>query len=43
VEDMFYERRRAEACVDECAHHAGTREEPGTLTQGAPWNPWRYG
>ena len=22
VEDMFYERRRAEACVDESAHHA---------------------
>ena len=35
VEDMCYERRRAEACVDESAHHAGTREEPGTLTQGA--------
>jgi hypothetical protein len=34
VEDMCYERRRAEACVDESAHHAGTREEPGTLTQG---------
>ena len=23
VEDMCYERRRAEACVDESAHHAG--------------------
>jgi hypothetical protein len=22
VEDMCYERRRAEACVDESAHHA---------------------
>ena len=36
---MCYDRRRAEACVDESAHHAlanGTREEPGTLTQGAP-------
>jgi hypothetical protein len=22
VEDMCYERRRAEACVDLCAHHA---------------------
>jgi hypothetical protein len=22
VEDMYYERRRAEACVDESAHHA---------------------
>jgi hypothetical protein len=34
---MCYERRRAEACVDESAHHAlaGTREEHGTLTQGA--------
>jgi hypothetical protein len=36
VEDMCYERRRAEACVDESAHHAlanaGGREivgEPG--------------
>jgi hypothetical protein len=45
---MCYERRRAEACVDhESAHHAlanaggrdGTREEPGTLTQGAPVFP----
>ena len=36
VEDMCYERRRAEACLDESAHHAlGTREEPGTLRQGA--------
>jgi hypothetical protein len=34
VEDMCYERRRAEACVD-----YGTREEPGTLTQGAPVFP----
>jgi hypothetical protein len=33
---MCYEVRRAEACVDKSAHHAGTREEPGTLTQGAP-------
>jgi len=32
---MCYERRRAEACVDE----SGTREEPGTLTQGAPVFP----
>jgi hypothetical protein len=46
VEDMCYERRRAEACVDESAHHAlvearrgGTREEPGTLIQGAPVFP----
>ena len=40
VEDMCYERRRAEACVDESAHHAlGTLEEPGTLTQGAPVFP----
>ena len=41
VEDMCYERRRAEACVDESAHHAlaGTREEPGTLTQGSPVFP----
>jgi len=33
---MCYERRRAEACVDD-----GTREdsEPGTLTQGAPVFP----
>ncbi len=30
VEDMCYEIRRAEA---------GTREEPGTLTQGAPVFP----
>jgi hypothetical protein len=30
---MCYERRRAEACVD------GTREEPGTLIQGAPVFP----
>ena len=33
VEDMFYERRRAEACVDESAHHtlakAGGREIVG--------------
>ena len=29
LEDMCYERRRAEACVD-----WGAREEPGTLTQG---------
>jgi len=36
---MRSERRRAEACVDESAHHAGTREEPGTLTQGAPVFP----
>jgi hypothetical protein len=37
---MCYERRRAEACVDESAHHAlGTREEPGTLIQGAPVFP----
>ena len=37
---MFYERRRAEACLDESAHHAlGTREEPGTLRQGAPVFP----
>jgi hypothetical protein len=37
---MCDERRRAEACVDESAHHAlGTREEPGTLTQGAPVFP----
>jgi len=34
VEDMCYERRRAEACVDD-----GTREEPGTITQGAPVFP----
>ena len=41
VEDMCYERRRAEACVDESAHHAlvGTREEPGTLSQRAPVFP----
>jgi hypothetical protein len=32
VDDMCYDRRRAEACV-------GTREEPGTLTQGAPVFP----
>jgi hypothetical protein len=25
VEDMCYERRRAEACVDESAHHAEAR------------------
>jgi hypothetical protein len=31
---MCYDRRRAEACVDD-----GTREEPGTLTQGAPVFP----
>jgi len=38
---MCYERRQAEACVDESAHHvlAGTREEPCTLTQGAPVFP----
>jgi hypothetical protein len=46
---MCYDRRRAEACVDESARHAlanaggreivGTREEPGTLTQGAPVFP----
>ena len=36
---MCYDRRRAEACVDESAHHAGTREEAGTLTQGAPVFP----
>ena len=42
---MCYDRRRAEACVDESAHHAlanavsGTREEHGTLTQGAPVLP----
>ena len=36
---MCYERRRAEACVDESAHHAGTCEELGTLTQGAPVFP----
>jgi hypothetical protein len=37
---MCYERRRAEACLDESAHHAlGTREEPGTLRQGAPVFP----
>ena len=29
MEDMCYERRRAEAGVD-----YGTREDPGTLTQG---------
>jgi len=33
VEDMDYERRRAEACVD------GTSGEPGTFTQGAPVFP----
>ncbi len=46
MEDMCYERRRAEACVDESAHHAlgtGTREEPGTLTQGAPVFPTAAG
>jgi len=31
---MCYERRRAEACVDESAHH-----QPCTLTQGAPVFP----
>ncbi len=39
---MCYERRRAEACVDESAHHTlgpVVREEPGTLTQGAPVFP----
>jgi hypothetical protein len=38
---MCYERRRAEACVDESAHHAlgPVSEEPGTLTQGAPVFP----
>ena len=35
MDDMCYDRRRAEACVDE----SGTREEPGTLTQGAPVFP----
>ena len=39
VDDMCYDRRRAEACVDESARHAGTREEPGTFTQGAPVFP----
>ena len=42
MEDMCYERRRAEACVDESAHHTlgpVVREEPGTLTQGAPVFP----
>ncbi len=36
----------APACVDESAHHAlgtGTREEPGTLTQGAPVFPTAAG
>ena len=28
VEDMCYERRRAEACVDESAHHALVNDVP---------------
>jgi hypothetical protein len=38
VEDMCYERRRAEAVVENVRHprNPWDREEPGTLTQGAP-------
>ena len=36
VEDMFYERRRAEACVDESAHHA----LEGIWNAFAKWNFW---
>jgi hypothetical protein len=37
---MCYERRRAEACVDESAHHAlGPVRNPVLLTQGAPVFP----
>ena len=31
VEDMCYDRRRAEACVDESAHHASSPPEDTTL------------
>jgi len=34
VQDMCYERRRAEACVDESAHHA-----LGPVRNPAQWDP----
>jgi hypothetical protein len=33
VEDMCYERRRAEACVDESAHHALVNAGVGRLCE----------
>jgi hypothetical protein len=47
VEDMCYERRRAEACVDESAHHAQNVErcfitERSVQTQ-LRYNPLRLG
>ena len=38
VEDMCYERRRAEACVDESAHHA-LANAGGREIVGKKWDP----
>ena len=47
MEDMCYERRRAEACVDESAHHAlanaggreivGKKEQKGSARGSVHW------